>query len=190
MELIQNTYMNEPAPSAMVAYVNQTAPSEIINLPYSGAKSVHLPLGEWGTDAFDFSFTCFDKQTGKTYVETRSALEIEKNDSSQMFFYAAIPGNIYPFSDSCTDVTVTIRELMMPITEACHMNFDGGSSPIGSNSSRIETHGKVQHDELGNGEWKAEIQKSGGSYHVLMSISFNELDNEAFFQQIQQDYLF
>ena len=171
MEYIQNT--------EMVAYINQRAPFEVFQLSYTGAKDIHLPPGEWMADQFEFSFS------SEEGAGTRFAFEIEKKDSSQMFFYGVVPSHI----GNQEDPAITIREMMIPVTAACRIDFDQGSIPLLS-SHRIETHGECDHPDLGHGTWKGEIQVGNDCSHVLVSISFNGLNNDQFFEQVHSEYLY
>ncbi|HSX11521.1 MAG TPA: hypothetical protein VLF94_07405 [Chlamydiales bacterium] len=151
----------------VAAYVHYVAPLEAFQLPYEGAKTIQVPQGEWTADLFQCSFSCVDRQ------EIRDAYEVEKKGSSQMFFYGAAPKDIVA-------TTTPIRELMAPITEACGIYFDDGSSG---------TRGGCEHATLGHGEWKATIERDAHCSHILLTISFFGLNNDPFFEQVERSYL-
>ncbi len=156
------------------------------SLPYEGAFTIQLPQEEWIAHRFTFTYTCYHPKREfwggmAWYPESRSAFVAERKDGGQMFFYAAVPDNIFTFSDYNGYVSENnITELRSEIERFKNVHFSGDPRAMS---------GSCFHDRLGEGSWKADLYKANGTWHILLSISFQGMDNETFFQTAQKEYL-
>lgn len=179
------------------------AASDLTQLPYKGSETLCINRYEWNIIPVDFKYTCCDFKNefwgGETrYSENRTAIAVEKNNRSQMFYYAVIPDNIYAMSDHYPGIGANIKELCSALSTFTDVQFfyegEGKRNFVSLSDYRWghyeeEIEGSCYSESLGKGFWQGKLYRANAAWHIVLSVSFNGLDNAFFFQTIHTDFI-